>query len=62
MFLLSSTTYLSPLWGLGAWGLWRFYKPSRSLSHSLFVRLIPSGAFRGWCAVRTLQLYFSNRF
>ena len=30
------------------------------LSHSLFVRLIPSGAFKGWCAVRTLQMYFSN--
>ena len=27
MLLLSSTTYLSPLWGLGAWGLWRFYTP-----------------------------------
>ena len=24
--------------------------------------LDPSGAFRGWCAVRTLQPYFSNRF
>ena len=21
----------------------------------------PSGAFKGWCAVRTLQMYFSNR-
>ena len=29
--------------------LWGF------LSHSLFVRLIPSGAFKGWWAVATLR-------
>ena len=27
-----------------------FYTPSRSLSRSLIARLIPSGAFRDWCA------------
>ena len=26
-----------------------------------FAHLIPAGAFKGWCAVRTLQMYFSNR-
>ena len=38
------------------------YVPVGSLSHLLFARLIPSGAFKGWCAVRTLQMYFSNGF
>ena len=43
MFLFLSTTYLSPLWGLGARGL--------AFLHTFR----PSGAFEGWCAVRTLQ-------
>ena len=53
---------VDPPLGLGFTGLWRFYTPSRSLSHSLFAHLIPSGAFKGWCAVRTLRMYFSNKF
>ena len=70
MFLLLSATYLSialvihsfdPTLGLKFTRFWRFYTPLGSLSHSLFARLIPSGAFKGWCAVRTLQMYFSNR-
>ena len=47
--------FLDPTLGLGYTRFRRFYTPSGSLSHSLSVRLIPAGAFRGWCAVRTLQ-------
>ena len=31
---------------------------SGSLSRFLSSRLIPAGAFKGWCAVRTLQTVF----
>ena len=46
MFLLLSAKYLSPRWG---WvnGALAFLYTFR-----------PSGAFKGWCAVRTLQMYF----
>ena len=76
---------LDPRWGLDAWGfgvsihLQDLYGisiafPNRSLDHSLFARLIPFGAFRGWCAgdvlshslstrlIARYKLYFSNRF
>ena len=57
---------LDPRWGLGTQGLdvsthlQDLYGSSiafviHSLNHSLSARLIPSGAFRGWCAVHTLQ-------
>ena len=51
---------VDPTLGLWITGLWRFYTPSRTLSHSLFAHLIPSGAFKGWCDERTLQMYFST--
>ena len=35
-------------------GIMGCYTPSRPLSHSLFTRLIPSGAFKGGCA---MELY-----
>ena len=68
----SLSAQLIPRWGLGSrdcgvsthlqdlYGISIAF-PIRSLDHSLSVRLIPSGAFKGWCAVRTLQMYFSNR-
>ena len=58
---------LDPLWGYLCMVSPRYYTPSGFLSHSLWdllspslstqliVRLILSGAFRGRCAVRTLQ-------
>ena len=49
MLLLLSAVYLSPLWGYVC-GVVAFLYTCR-----------PSGAFRGWCAVRTLQMYFSNK-
>ena len=56
MYLLLSTTYLWDLYGIS------IAFPIRSLDHSLSTRLIPAGAFKGWYAVRTLQMYFSNKF
>ena len=50
MYLMLAATYLSPRWGLGT-GVLAFLHTFR-----------PAGAFKGWCAVRTLQMYFSNRF
>ena len=47
MFLLLSPMYLRDLYGISI--------ALRSLSRSLSTRLIPAGAFKGWCAVRTLQ-------
>ena len=58
-FIVVCYVPVAPL-GLRCTGFWHFYTPSRSLSHSLSIRLIPSGAFKCWCAVRTLQMYFSN--
>ena len=56
MHLMLAATYLWDLYGNSiAFPIW-------SLDHSLSTRLIPAGAFKGWCAVRTLQMYFSNRF
>ena len=59
------------LWGLGARGVWCFYTPSGSLSHSLSVRLIPLGllevgaqetsiALLNRSVDCTLQMYFSH--
>ena len=49
MYLLLPTKYLWDLYGISIAFL------IRSLDHSLFARLIPSGAFKGWWAVPTLQ-------
>ena len=56
MYLMLAAKYLWDLYGSS------IAVTNRSLDHSLSTRLIPSGALRGWCAVRTLQMYFSNRF
>ena len=50
MFLLLSAAYLSPR------SLGRTHYPLAFL-----YTFRPSGAIRGWCALRTLQMYFSNR-
>ena len=39
-------------------------RPAGAWVHGVVVFLHtfrPSGAFKGWCAVRTLQMYFSNK-
>ena len=56
MYLMLAATYLWDLYGSSIAFV------IHSLVHSLSTRLIPAGAFKGWCAVRTLQMYFSNRF
>ena len=50
MYLVLSAIYLSPRWSL-AHEVSKFLHTCR-----------PAGAVRGWCAVRTLQMYFSNKF
>ncbi len=47
MYLVLSATYLWDLYGIS------IALVVHSLDHSLFARLIPAGAVRGWCAVRT---------
>ena len=49
MYLMLAATYLWDLYGSSIAFV------IHSLVHSLSTRLIPSGAFKGWCAVRTLQ-------
>ena len=48
-FIVVCCVPTAPL-GLRCTGFWRFLYTFR-----------PSGAIRGWCALRTLQMYFSNR-
>ena len=59
MYLVLSATYPWDLYGISIafvvhsldHSLWDLLSPS--LSTQLIVRLIPAGAVRGWCAVRT---------
>ena len=44
MYLMLAATYLWDLYGSS------IAVTNRSLDHSLSTRLIPAGAFKGWCA------------